>query len=1092
MDFSNLLGEDSSFTNLSSSEKDVLKQLMLSEASRRTKASKYEQIREIVDIEKWVDSEYYVGPDCIRVYDYWKELMCEIFDSKRKPEERINEVILSGSIGVGKSCQNRETRVPTSLGLLSLEDLYERFHVKGERFKVLAESGWKDCIDVVDNGMADTKIIKFKSGRHVECTYNHKFRVIRDGSIEWIESKDLVIGDSFLMTRKESPFGFKTLNLDVAYTLGYLSGNGCITEARYKLKDMSLQKTRAILGIVYPENQTKVVSQIESAYSQWFRTSNTVDKVLNDGTSLVYRRGQSKEFVEYLLDQGFGLGAEYKDIPKFILESNKQVVAKYIQGLMDSDGTIGKNGKIDIMLKSKKLIDGLGELLSMFGISYTKTVKTLKNYGDFYRLLIVNPESYIIYAKEIGFSIDYKSQRLEEYLKLIQDPNYGRNDRLVVPDAVLELRRLDNKQKLKLTTDTQSLNSFRCQPNMTLRQLKKIYEVSTSWLGKSDYLKYICDNNNFFDEIVSIEEGHCHTMDLSVDSDHSYCFQGFISHNTVSELILMRRLYEMSCYKNINALFELMLKTHITFLYFSVNKQQAERTGFGEMRSWLDGSPYFQECFERNKKIDSLMAFPENILFAFGSGTQHSIGMSVMGSILDEANFFSGDTSGESNKVAELYASIVNRSNSRFIIQGGINYSLNILVSSSTHESSFTEKRIQQSKGKPNVLVRCPTQWEVKPGKFSGKFFYVCKGTNFLDPYIINSVDDINQYRIAEGMSKCKSEDGETDQKVIDEEIESLPTFKQLDFLSVPTDLKNGFETNIIKSLQDMGGVSVAPTGRLFSNKPVYQANCRSNMRHPFINETIVISTGDDIKIQDYLRKDMMFADPTKPRYLHIDQSVVTDCTGISSVYVKDIVEIDGVKKPMIGVDFMLRIEPPKAPKRIAIYKIRDFVVYLHYMRKLKLGMVSYDIFNSEESRQILEEMGLNVRYLSVDRNDKAYVDLVTLFFEERMYLYDYNPFSEELFSLIHDRGRRKVDHPKELGDGRVGSKDVSDSLAGAVHNALSTSFVDHSMGDGINDFLRANSSGIVDSMGNPLRRERSVGDLIDREIDRMMDDMMF
>jgi hypothetical protein len=557
-----------------------------------------------------------------------------------------------------------------------------------------------------------------------------------------------------------------------------------------------------------------------------------------------------------------------------------------------------------------------------------------------------------------------------------------------------------------------------------------------------------------------------------------------VGKSTTAELIIMRRLYELSCYKNINSLFELMLKTHITFLYFSVNKVQAERTGYGEMMSWIDSSPYFNECFERNKRIDSLMLFPENILVAFGAGTQDSIGMSVMGSILDEANFFKGSDSVESSRVAELYASIVNRSNSRFIIQGGTNYSLNILVSSSTHESSFTEQRITQAKNDPHVLVRCPTQWEVKPGKFSGKFFYVCKGTNFLDPYIISSVDDINQYRLSEGFPKSTDNLSSSEFDVIDFEIKSLPDFKQSDFISVPVDLKAGFETNIIKSLQDMGGVSVSPMGRLFSSKPVYQANCREYLRHPFVSDVITVSTGDNIRIQDYIREDYFFSHPHKPRYLHIDQSLVSDCTGIASVYVKEIVEVDNLKKPILGVDFMLRIEPPKPPKRIAIYKIRDFIVYLNVVRKLKLGRVTYDIFNSEESRQILEEMGYAVGYQSVDRTDKAYVDTVTLLYEERLELYDYEPFREEIFTVIHDRRKRKVDHPRD------GSKDVSDALVGAVYNALQTSFVEHSSGEGVNDFLRANSPVIYDMYGNTIATQTSVDRMIDLEISRMLGDM--
>lgn len=1082
MDWSNLLGEDSSFTNLSSSEKDILKQILYSEMVRREEASKPVQIRDIVDIKKWIESEYFVGPDVIRIYDYWKELICDIFDPKRTTENRINEVILSGALGVGKSCINSKTLIPTSLGILAIEELYNRFHNKGERFKVLAESGWKDCIDVFDNGTAKTKIITMKSGRKVECTYNHKFRIIRDGNIEWVKSIDMVLGDKFLMTRKETPFGSNTMDLDEAYTLGYVVGDGWLSHNGNK-------KTYDEIGILYKKEQYIISERIEKVFSKVFGHSNIKEDILKNGNTLYCRRAFNVKIAMYLIEQGIGSKAENKNIPMFIFEMNKSVIAYFIRGLMDADGTVGKNGKISITLKSKKLIDNLSMLLSMFGISYTLGVKTLKIYGDFYNLLIINPKSYIIYEREIGFDVDYKKERLSIYVKTINDPNYGRNDKQLVPDGSLSLNRIDSKNHLVCDNKHRQLNTFRSQ-NYSLRQLRKLYKYNPEWISKSKYLKYICEEDVFFDEIISIEEGRCHTMDLTIDGDHSYCFSGFISHNTIGELILMRKLYELSCYKNINALFELMLKTHITFLYFSVNKTQAERTGFGEMRTWLDSSPYFNECFERNKRLDSIVVFPENILFAYGSGTQHSIGMSVLGSILDEANFFRGTEESATNKISELYSSIVNRANSRFIIQGGINYSLNILISSSTHESSFTEQRIAKSLDNPHVLVRSPTQWEVKPGKFSGKFFYVCKGTSFLEPFIIHSIDDVNQYRIAEGLGKCSCDDGIKEQTVIDSAVVELPEFKQADFLRVPIDLKSGFETNIMKSLQDMGGVSVAATGRLFNSKPVYLANCRDYLKHPFINDILTISTGDTIKIQDYIRKDFQFLYPNRPRYLHIDQSTVTDSTGIASVYIKEILEVDNLKKSLLGVDFMLRIDPPKPPKKIAIYKIRDFVVWLNVARKLKLGKVTYDIFNSEESRQILEEMGYNVGYASVDRNDKAYVDMVTMFYEERVEMYDYEPFSRELFTVIHDRSRRKVDHVKELGDGTPGSKDVSDALAGAISNALQTSFTDNSIGDGINDFLKANTPSIYDMYGGTVVKERTIEELVNHEIDKLFNDM--
>ena len=512
-----------------------------------------------------------------------------------------------------------------------------------------------------------------------------------------------------------------------------------------------------------------------------------------------------------------------------------------------------------------------------------------------------------------------------------------------------------------------------------------------------------------------------------------------IGKSTVAEIIMLRKMYELSCFKNINALFHLMSKTNIMFLYFSVNKTQAVNTGYGEFRSLVDRSPYFLEHFPRRKHLDSILVFPEGVTFAYGSRSSDAIGMSVICAMLDEANFISGNgsnSSGNAERALDMYAGIVNRANSRFIMDGGVNHSLNILVSSSTHESSATERQMNLSRNDPHTIISSPSQWEVKPEKFSKKFFWVCRGNDSLEPMIVNSTDDVNDFRLSEGLHRDKDTRVESSYEAIKNEIEKLPPHMQDRFIQVPVDLKHGFEINIIRSLQDLAGIPISAGGKLFTSPLVYNQCIVDTMVHPFISQEIVISTGDDIQVRDYLRPDFRLEYPERKRYMHIDQSTKTDSTGIASVYISDVIEEDGVRKPVFSVDFVLRINPPKPPKKIAIYKIRNFVVYLSQVLGVRFGKVTYDIFNSEESRQILEEMGLNVGYQSVDRSDKAYLDLVEIIYEKRLRLYDYPILRHELFNLIHYRDRRKVDHPKVVtettytGKGsEVGSKDASDAL---------------------------------------------------------------
>lgn len=1242
-----LLGDSSSYTAMTDREKDYFVKLLQEEMHRREDSGRVEQIRDIVRIEDWINSDYYVGSDQKSIYPYWKDFIVDIFRDTRKDDEKINSVILSGcftgdtkvslfdgrelsflelideygyngkfwvysctsdgvvvpglahsvhktkvstriaivkldngeeirctpdhrfmlrdgsyvgakdldsdlllmslksneynvstnvvdsveiidscvdvydlevdtyhnfalssgvfvhnSIGVGKSCLCENTKIPTSIGLLEIKELYDLYHNKGRRFKVLAESGFKDCIDVYDNGIDNVYDITLFSGRVLRSTKNHKYRIVRDGKIEWVKTKDILPNDNIVLSRKESPFGGRDFDISEAYFIGYLLGDGWVEKGKNSYYGLSVGLKDSLVEIRH------IINSVYESKGFRFKVSSSRDMKSVEGKYSVIR-GYNSDYTTKLVESGFGYSAETKGIPKFIFECNKEVISAFIRGLMDADGSVDKKGKVEITLKSKSVIYDLASLLSMYGINYNITTRKAKGYEDntYYRLLIVNNESYIRYYENIGFLEPFKQVRLKEYYENIISGKCDRNNRMNVPDVVKVLRDLDSKNHLRVHKGHYSFISFRDQDNMSLTQLKKFHSYYKDWIEQSDYLKRVCTDDIFFDTVVSISEPYEeHTYDLTIDTDHSYCFDGVISHNTIAELIMMRKMYELSCFRNINAMFNLMSKTNIMFLYFSVNQKQAERTGFGEYRALIDNSPYFNENFQRNPRLNSLLVFPEGISYAYGSSASDSIGMSVICSMLDEANFIGGNgPSKDSEKATDLYANIVNRSNSRFIVDGGVNHSLNILVSSATYENSATERQIRLSRNDPHTIVAAPAQWDVKPKNFSKKFFYVFKGSNYLEANIVNSTDDVNNYRVSEGMSKHKYIDGLEDYDSINKVIEELPPHMQSKFLKVPVDLRAGFEANLLRSLQDIGGVSTGSQGKLFSSPMVLQDCIDENRHHPFVSKEIVISTGDDINVKDYLRDDFRLKYPERPRYLHIDQSFRTDSTGISCVYVDSIVEEDGVKKPVFGVDFMLRINPPKPPKKIAIYKIRNFVIYLVNVVGMKIGKLTYDIFNSEESRQILEEMGFNVGYLSVDRTDKPYLDLVEIMYEKRIKLYDYPILRYELLNLLHDRIRRKVDHPKVVTDDgfveydgkgndgvtgtRVGSKDVADSLCGAIQNALQSSVSDAEGNKGtFNDFLMANNIGSYVGIDAP--NKLSVEEMIDKQIDDMIDEI--
>lgn len=414
--------------------------------------------------------------------------------------------------------------------------------------------------------------------------------------------------------------------------------------------------------------------------------------------------------------------------------------------------------------------------------------------------------------------------------------------------------------------------------------------------------------------------------------------------------------------------------------------------------------------------------------------THNSIGMNLIGSILDEANFFQKGAqsvkkaTADYSKVGEMYSAIVNRSKSRFKTFGRDD-SLSILVSSNTTTSSFTDKRIRDSSDSPNTLVINTRVWDVKPrGTYSDKYFWVFIGSDLLDPYIVNDINDVYQFTDSMELPRIEG--------TVDKVIRSIPVSLQDRFVRVPEDFKSQYESDINTALQDISGISVSPSGRLFTSKKLYREACVPELKHPFYRDEIVISTHDTIEVKDFLSKNYMPRHKDKQRFIHIDQSTTNDSTGFASSYIDRYItdKKTGIQLPIVVTDLLLRINPPKAPNHISIAKVRNFVFYMRDILGLNIGLVTYDQFQSSDSRQILSENGINVGYLSVDRTDEQYLALCNLFYEHRIRIYDYSPAQKELFELIHYRGLHKVDHPS------TGSKDVCDAWCGSVWNALQSS----------------------------------------------------
>lgn len=525
-----------------------------------------------------------------------------------------------------------------------------------------------------------------------------------------------------------------------------------------------------------------------------------------------------------------------------------------------------------------------------------------------------------------------------------------------------------------------------------------------------------------------------------------------VGKTTAAILIILRKIYELSCFENMARLFNLDSISRIAFAYLSVTKDQAMMSGFAKMTEWVDDIPYFRDVFKRRQGLDSMLVWPDERLFVtVGSSHNHFIGLDMIGAILDEANFreMAGTKDNEYNvnkKVLTLYSQMITRSQTRFVVNG-VNYSLAILVSSTTHVGSFTEEVIKKSQNDPTTKIFSPALWDVKPQSYRGERFLVYAGGNNIEPFVINDLEGLSIILKAFGKEPIYD-------VPMDEVYNKLTTDVQQFIIKVPIEHKGVFELNITEGLQSLAGYSIASISKFFRNYTAYNEAVKSQLEHPFIREEITLSNTKNSfedgyqPIEFYLKPGFKFKNPRARHVLHLDLALSGDAAGISMGHIEDWKPLYQRERtehqikygeepeyvatlPIVHMDFMLRINPPKKPNKISLPKIRDFIIYLKRVLGINIELVTADQFQSAQILQELAEFGIKTANLSVDRTVEPYFSLTNLIDEGRIKMYDYKPFETELFNLIFYAGAKKIDHPKD------GSKDVSDSVAGTVYNLV-------------------------------------------------------
>jgi len=486
--------------------------------------------------------------------------------------------------------------------------------------------------------------------------------------------------------------------------------------------------------------------------------------------------------------------------------------------------------------------------------------------------------------------------------------------------------------------------------------------------------------------------------------------------NYLAEACAVRMTYEILALKKPQEFFGISSSTDIYIAVFSVNATKAKSEFFDGVKRIFDNSPFFN-TYRIRKDLETRVIFKlgsadelarGNLIFLSGNSTELSaFGQNTISGFLDEANFMPdiknskrsrghGQQDNNYNAALTLYNSVFRRMKNTYGTIHGTLPGKFFTISSQKHEKDYINTRIEHIKATndKSVIVLRYASWDTNP-KFK----------------------NVPKFKIGINHKKTRTSSILYDNN--ENEYERV--------IQIPELFRKDFEDDFFGAMCDLAGETYYGNGKFINGLKV--PLMFNKVLKPYINKNKVDFSLEDITIiKQYIQN------INKPRFAHIDMAESRDYVGFVSGYLygsttitkQENNELIQVEMPIIAIDFLLTIVPPK-------YGKIDFdKVYELFLRLKNNGIyfqnVAYDRFQTTYLIQRLNKQGINTEYISMDRLPcEPYHDTQHAIHQERVYCVDNALVETELKGLEKD-ANGKIEHPSD------GSKDLADGLGSVVH----------------------------------------------------------
>jgi DNA gyrase subunit A len=437
-------------------------------------------------------------------------------------------------------CVTGDTLVVTNKGMLPISEIS-----KGDediQIKILSHGKQiNNASKWFDSGEHPTYRVRTRRGYEITGTSNHPLLVYcadKDGrpSFKWKMIGQLQEGDTLVLDRSEilwttEPVKLssyypniptdskiqrhelpKILNEDLAFLLGALTAEGTVQDHR----------------IEFTNNKGEFADEF---IAKWKRVFPTCKLHLQLREPVSYGKKQfwqmlivSQEVVGLLHNLGLKDRSESRLIPEAIIRSPQPVVAAFLRGLFEGDGSVEQSGRsllrVSLCSKNERMLKQVQTILLRFGM----VCSIFSDSRECYRLCITGNENLQQFADRINFFSEVKRESLAKVLSLHSGKALAKHD--FIPILAAYVRR--HAVKHRAWFDKYNFD----RPSRLTNALPRLAMA----LSSPDFqiIQFLNQMNYLYDPIVSIEDAGNQTVySIRVDSKcHSFVANGFINHNT--------------------------------------------------------------------------------------------------------------------------------------------------------------------------------------------------------------------------------------------------------------------------------------------------------------------------------------------------------------------------------------------------------------------------------------------------------------------------------------------------------------------------------------------------------------------------------